>query len=152
MDTTLVASEQKDNKKMNSINVAKVELVKQEQDTILNVTLCNENTEIYYLEKRRLPYHFSDITEYYISQDGKDIKTYRRSPKRRLLPSKFPDGYVSIEPNNCITLETKLNDFFHFDPNKPLTISCHSYNVHPNTSLNMNSLDLIQFEKTLIVH
>lgn len=137
----------KDNK-MNHINIDKIELIQQNKDVVLNVYLCNKNTETYYLEKRRLPYHYSDTTDYYISQDNEYIKSYIRSPKRKLRPSKFPDDYVAIEPKDCLTLKTKLNDFFHFNTNKPLTVYCNAHNVCPNVRPDANSLDLIKFKKT----
>ena len=146
--TILVADNITKDKRMNHITVDKVELVKQNKNTILEVTLCNTDTEKYYLEKRELPYHFKDTTYYRLSQNGKSISKYKKTMKRRLPPSKFPDDYIAIEPKKCITLDTNLNDFFHFDQNKPLTVSYYSYNSNPIT----DELDLIQFEKTLTAH
>lgn len=144
--TILVADNTMKDKRMNYINVDKVELVKQGKNTILEVFLCNTDTEKYYIEKRELPWCFPNETYYYISQNGKDIETYRAVTKRRLPPSKFPDDYVAIEPDECVVLKTELNDFFHFEQNKPLTVSYNSYNSNPITK----ELDLIKFEKTLI--
>ena len=146
--TTLVANNTSKDKRMNYINVDKVELIKQGKNTILKVILCNTDTEKYYIEKRELPWCFPNETYYYISQDGKDIETYRKIIKRRLPPSKFPDDYVEIDPKKCITLDTNINDFFYFDQNKPLTISYNSYNSNPITK----ELDLIKFEKTFITY
>jgi hypothetical protein len=133
-------------KRMSHIRVNKVELVKQEKNTILKVTLCNEDTEIYYLEKRELPYHFADTTYYRIFQNGEFISKYRRSPKRKLIKPKFPDGYVAIKPKECLTLNTNLNDFFHFNQNKPIAVFSNSYLSNPITK----RLDYVGFEKTLI--
>lgn len=144
--TILVADHIMKDKRMNHISVDKVELVKQGKDTILEVFLCNTDTEKYYIEKRELPWYFPNETYYYISQDSKDIETYRKIIKRRLPPSRFPDDYLAIEPKGCVVLKTKLNDFFHFEQNKSLTVSYNSYNSNPITK----ELDLIKFEKKLI--
>ena len=36
---------------------------------------------------------------------------------------KFPNGYIAIEPNKCLPISVKLNQYFDFDQNKEITLT-----------------------------
>jgi len=150
--TTLVADNIIKDKKMNTLNIEKIELITSSKGTILSFNLCNTFLEKYYLEEGIISQRWEDtLYGYTLFQDGEKIPYHGTTKKRRVIAKKFPDGHIVIEPNQCMTVSANLSNFFNFNKDKEITIHYKRLNYQPSeVRLEKKAFHSIEFKTTLI--
>ena len=132
---------------MEHITFNDIKLKKSGIDSIFSMNICNKYIENYYFYKLFIPKSNKGIIwGFKIYQEGKRVRYKGRYAKIKM--EKFPDGYIAIEPNKCLPISVKLNQYFDFDQDKEITLTYSKGLRCPDISeKNIN----IHFTKTLSV-
>jgi hypothetical protein len=106
---------------MSKINVKNVRLVEINQNSIVQITLCNQSDDTYFFSKRFIYGEFSSevLWGFGLKQDGEEVEY---TGYRAKIQEIFPQDYHPIKPNECVILSTPLNNFFNFDTTKEVEI------------------------------
>jgi len=107
--------------KMEYIKIEDVKLTKNGKDSVLSMKICNKDIEDYYIYERFIPKpNYNTIWTFMVFQEGKKIPY--KGTRKKIKMKEFPDGYIAIEPNKCLPIIVKLNDFFDFNQDEEITL------------------------------
>jgi hypothetical protein len=129
---------------MSEIIIKDVRLVEINQNSIVQITLCNQADKTYLFSKRFIYGGFSSeiLWGFALMQNGEEVEY---NGYRAKIKEIFPQDYHSMSPNECVVLSTPLDPFFNFDTTEEMEIDYFMEIVSTNNKVIKN----IEFTKRL---